>query len=232
MSLRQKGRHRVQTTQSGGWITTFSDLISLLLTFFILIVSMSTLDDTPLVEISSHFNRAVSVLNSPDKAEVAESKPRDLLRPVTPREMMLAMRQKSDAILRNTTLEHKVKAVVIKDQLLLRVDDAVLFASGSAKLQPESRNALRGLAMLLRQAPGQIRVEGHTDKTSEGGTQDPWSLSLARAASVLHVLEDAGVEPQRLSLAGYGPSKPLSIEYLGFGSSQNRRVDIILYQED
>jgi len=65
---------------------------------------------------------------------------------------------------------------------------------------------------------------------SKSKFKDPWSLSLARTASVLHVLEDEGVNPGRLSLVGYGPSRPVSTEATPFGRSKNRRVEIVIYK--
>ncbi len=213
------------------WMTTFADLVSLMLTFFILIVSMSTLDKTGLSDISTFFRKAVSVLNAGEKTELTLIPPIQLQRIVSPRELMLAMRQNSHVILENSTLSHKVKAVIIKERLFLRIPDQVLFAPGSAKLRPEHIAALRKLARLLAASPGRIRVQGHTDTRLDlGAFPDPWSLSLARAASVLHVLEQAGVDPARLSLAGYGPSRPVSTDATPFGRARNRRVEIMIYK--
>jgi len=216
------------------WMGTFADLVSLMLTFFILLVSMSTLDQTGLSDISSYFRKAVSVLNAGSKTEMELIQPFKLQRIVSPRELMLAMRQNSRVVLKNSTLEHKVNAVILNDRLILRMRDAVLFDHGRARLKPEHIRALKRLAHMLAASPGLIRIEGHTDTAplpADSPWPDPWSLSLARAASVLHVLEDAGVNPARLSIAGYGPSRPVSTEATPFGRARNRRVDIVLYED-
>jgi len=86
---------------------------------------------------------------------------------------------------------------------------------------------------MLAMTPGKIRIEGHTNidpDLSDSQFADPWTLSLARSASVLHILEDEGVNASRLSLVGYGPSRPVSKEATPFGRSKNRRVDIVVYQ--
>lgn len=215
------------------WMGTFADLVSLMLTFFILLVSMSTLDQTGLSDISSYFRKAVSVLNAGEKTEMEMIQPFKLQRIVSPRELMLAMRQNSRVVLKNSTLEHKVNAVILNDRLILRMPDAVLFAPGQARLNARHVRALKRLAHMLAASPGNIRIEGHTDTSPlppNSPYPDPWSLSLARAASVLHVLEDAGVNPARLSIAGYGPSRPVSTEATPFGRARNRRVDIVLYE--
>jgi len=177
------------------WMTTFADLVSLMLTFFILLISMSTMDKTGLSDIETSFRKAVSVFSAGDKTELQITPPFEMQKLVSTRELMLAMRQNSKAILKHSTLEHKMQ--------------------------------------MLAMTPGKIRIEGHTNVNpdmSKSKFKDPWSLSLARTASVLHVLEDEGVNPGRLSLVGYGPSRPVSTEATPFGRSKNRRVEIVIYK--
>ncbi|MFQ5518432.1 MAG: flagellar motor protein MotB [Mariprofundus sp.] len=215
------------------WMTTFADLVSLMLTFFILLISMSTMDKTGLSDIETSFRKAVSVLNASDKTELQIMPPFEMQKLISVREMMLAMRQNSKAIFKNSTLEHKVKGVIIKDRLYLRIPDSVLFDKGDSKLKPEHLKALKKLGQMLALTPGNIRVQGHTNinpDMSESRFADPWTLSLSRAASVLHILEDEGVNPGRLSLTGYGPSRPVSTEATPFGRSKNRRVEIMVYK--
>ena len=217
------------------WMTTFADLVSLMLTFFILLVSMSTLDKTGLADISTYFQKAVSVLNAGEKTELQMVSPFELQRILKPRELMLAMRQNARKVLQHSSLEHKINAVILKDRLILRMKDAVLFAPGQAEMNKAHIKALKRLARMLAVSPGLIRVEGHTDTSrlpDDSPYPDPWSLSLARAASVLHVLEEYGVNPYRLSLAGYGPSRPVSTEATPYGRARNRRVDIVLYEDE
>jgi chemotaxis protein MotB len=214
-------------------MTTFADLVSLMLTFFILLISMSTMDKTGLSDIETSFRKAVSVFNSGSGTELQIIPPFEMQKLVSPRELMLAMRQNSMAMLKNSALEHKVKGIIVKDRLYLRMPDSLLFEKGSAKLKPEHVKTLRKLAQMLAMTPGQVRVQGHTNSKPDLGDSefdDPWALSLARAASVLHVLEDEGVSPARLSLVGYGPSRPVSTEATPFGRSKNRRVEIMIYQ--
>jgi len=164
----------VYAPNTEAWMTTFADLVSLMLTFFILLISMSTMDKTGLSDIETSFRNAVSVLNSGDKTELQIMPPFEMQKLISTEELMLAM------------------------------------------------------------SPGNISVQGHTNANidlSDSQFADPWSLSLARAASVLHILEDEGVSASRLSLAGYGPSHPVSTEATPFGRNKNRRVDIVISKE-
>jgi len=215
------------------WMTTFADLVSLMLTFFILLISMSTMDKTGLADIESSFRKAVSVLNAGSKTELQIMPPISMQKLVSAKELMLAMRQNSKAMLQNSTLEHKVKGIIINDRLYLRIPDTTLFEKGSAELKEDHVEALKKLAQMLAITPGNIRVQGHTNENmnlADSQFADPWTLSLARAASVLHILEDEGVNPSRLSMVGYGPSRPVSTEATPFGRSKNRRVEIMVYK--
>jgi len=126
-----------------------------------------------------------------------------------------------------------VKGVIINDRLYLRIPSTTLFEKGSAELKGEHLLAIKKLAQMLAISPGNISVQGHTNEENDledSQFADPWQLSLARAASVLHILEDEGVNPARLSMVGYGPSKPTSTEATPFGRSKNRRVEIVVYE--
>ncbi|MDQ6993379.1 MAG: flagellar motor protein MotB [Mariprofundus sp.] len=215
------------------WMTTFADLVSLMLTFFILLISMSTMDKTGLSDVESSFRKAVSVLSSGDKTEIQIIPPFRMQKLVSTKELMLAMRQNSMSIMKNSVITHKVIGVIVNDRLYLRIPDAILFNKGSATLKKESIEVIKKLAQMLAMSPGKIRVQGHTNKhinLNKSAYDDPWSLSLARAASVLHILENEGVSPNRLSLVGYGSSQPISTEVTPFGRSKNRRVEIMIYQ--
>ncbi len=233
MAKRKKKYPIVYNANPEAWMTTFADLVSLMLTFFILLVSMSTLDKTGLTDISTYFQKAVSVLNAGKRTELNIIPPMEMRRMISPRELMLAMRQNSHVVLKNSTLSHKVKTVIIKDRLYLRISDAILFDEGSAQLKPGHVQALQRLAKMLATVPGRISINGHSDNrqmSDDSDYPDPWSLTLARAASVLHILENEGVSPRRLSLVGYGPSRPVSTDATPFGRERNRRVEIVVYK--
>ncbi|MDX8405940.1 MAG: flagellar motor protein MotB [Mariprofundus sp.] len=215
------------------WMTTFADLVSLMLTFFILLISMSTMDKTGLSDVQSSFRKAVSVLSAGSKTEIQIIPPMQMQKLISTRELMLAMRQNSKAIMQHSVLEHKVRGVIVNDRLYLRIPESILFDEGGSTLKQESVNILAKLAQMLAMSPGNIRVMGHTNANinlDDSPFDDPWALSLARAASVLHILEDEGVSPARLSLTGYGPSRPVSTEATPFGRSMNRRVEIMVYK--
>ncbi len=215
------------------WMTTFADLVSLMLTFFILLLSMSSLDQTGLKDVASFFQNAVSIMNPGAGTELDIKPPLQLNKKTDPKELVLAMRQNAHAILANSALSHKVKGIIVRNKLYLRIDDAILFDPGSAELKPDTKAALKRLAKMLVSSPGKIAINGHANRDSAEASArypDPWSLTLARAAAVLHLFEKEGVNPARMSIAGYGPSKPVSTNATPLGRNLNRRVEIVVYQ--
>jgi len=114
----------------------------------------------------------------------------------------------------------------------LKMKDKILFASGSATIGADGREALKKVAEALRGLKGKaIRVEGHTDNvpTGAGGAfASNWELSAARALAVVRFLQEAGIDPTRLSGAGFGEFQPIQSNETPEGRSLNRRIDITL----
>ncbi|PSJ44571.1 cell envelope biogenesis protein OmpA [Zobellella taiwanensis] len=115
-----------------------------------------------------------------------------------------------------------------EDWLVLELDGALLFASGSALLRPASEALLSALAPVLQQGNHYIRVRGYADTlpVSNELYQSNWQLSAERARAVLEWLGHNGIEPARLALEAFGSTRPLD---LGRGEARratNRRVEI------
>ena len=178
------------------------------------------------------FTPGTDILNNSNTTEMKQL-PSQTRKQLTLQEQMLAARQKTNEIISESVWKSKVRARIVHNKLILSVPNVVLFKPGEASLRAKDIIILRRLARFLSVMPGEIRIEGHTSSKHIAATShyhDAWSLSLARAASVLRVLEVEGVNHHRLSLAGYGPSKSASALNRTFAHNKNRRVDIILYQ--
>jgi chemotaxis protein MotB len=117
--------------------------------------------------------------------------------------------------------------------LVVRVLDRVLFDSGKAQLRPEAGQVLGKVAHILTDelVTQPISVEGHTDNIpiARSSWKDNWELSLARARAVLTTLvNDYGVQPNRVVAAGYGEYRPITTNETDDGRQQNRRVEIVV----
>ena len=112
----------------------------------------------------------------------------------------------------------------------VEINSDILFPPGSATLDASARQTLGTLADVLQDVPNGVRVEGHTDNMPIATVQYPsnWELSAARAASVVHLFADHGVQPQRLAMMGYGEFRPREDNTRPEGRNRNRRVMVII----
>jgi chemotaxis protein MotB len=135
-------------------------------------------------------------------------------------------------------------ADLIRDELIIvrrhglwvevEIRTDILFPSGVARLSPESTAVLRRLADTLKPFPNPVRVEGHTDnrpiRTRE--FRSNWELSSARAATVVHLLMEQGVDPSRLAVIGLGEYRPSQSNDTPEGRNANRRVLLVILGSD
>lgn len=118
------------------------------------------------------------------------------------------------------------------DGLTLILQARQYFSPGSASLRSEALEPLRRAARILRLIRHRLRVEGHTASTGGSDrTRLNWELSTARGLSVLRWLEEQGISPQRLSVAGYAEFRPLQPNTTAAGRARNRRVEIVILDE-
>ena len=112
----------------------------------------------------------------------------------------------------------------------IEMKERMLFGSGEARLSPDSLRPLRELAQTLARLPSHLQVEGHTDNIPIATATFPsnWELSAARAASVVHFLARAGVEPLRMSAVGLGEHRPIAENTDEKGRAANRRVTVVV----
>ncbi len=126
----------------------------------------------------------------------------------------------------------RIELMELRGRTTVKMKDKILFASGSATLGPDGKVALRKVADALRGLTGKvIRVEGHTDDVPTGASgpfRSNWELSTARAVAVVHFLQDGGVDPTRLSGAGFSQYQPIASNDTPEGRSLNRRIEIVL----
>ena len=106
-------------------------------------------------------------------------------------------------------------------------ESGLAFAPKSAELPDAARPAIARLAAIAKACAGmRFQISGHTD--ASGREADNLKLSAARAGAVVAALSEAGVEPARLSAAGYGSSRPLAAEDSDAGKARNRRIEVIV----
>ncbi|MCF7977286.1 MAG: OmpA family protein [Chromatiaceae bacterium] len=119
-----------------------------------------------------------------------------------------------------------------QEGITLRIDDNLLFASGDAQLTEPGKEVIESLVPTLDAFDGQISVEGHTDDIPISTARFPsnWELSTSRAIAVLRHLIQSGILEGRLRAIGYADTQPLESNATAAGRAVNRRVELLLKQ--
>jgi chemotaxis protein MotB len=207
------------------WMVTFSDMVTLLLTFFVLLLSMANMDQIKFNAAADSLAGAFGVLGSSDKTEVSAPKVVSFS-PVND-DFTAQVYRRLKTKLRELKLNKKVKLVKDRGAVILRVDESILFTSGQKELNPDAFPVLRKVAELVRPLPLKLKVEGHTD--DRGGELANWDLSVGRAVSVLRFLAANQLVPlNRMAATGYGSQKPLFPNNSDRERALNRRVEFVL----
>ncbi|MFZ5943700.1 MAG: OmpA family protein [Bacillota bacterium] len=231
------------------WMTTYGDMITLVLTFFILLYSYSSLDVLKWKQVVSSVKGSLGVMDGGttlDNSELAgPGKPNDSLdnKRITEDEIeqlerlqqeMKEMEELKKA-LQDILTKIDQRVIVKTDQrgVILRFEDSVLFDKGKAELKGDAKNVLNRVAQLLSGIDKPIRVEGHTDDLPIHTVQFPsnWELSTTRATNVLRYLLEHRLNPKLLSAVGYGEYHPLVPNESEESRRKNRRVDIVILRD-
>jgi len=128
----------------------------------------------------------------------------------------------------------ETEVVMTEEGIRIRVTNNIIFADGSAELNPAAKKMVDILATILKPYSNNIKVEGHTGDVPPKGSIYPsnWELSAARASSVVRELISKGYDPKRFSVVGHADTQPLSLDKINGKNFLNQRVDIILMNYD
>jgi chemotaxis protein MotB len=121
-----------------------------------------------------------------------------------------------------------------EDWLELEIKSNVLFQSGESRLEKTAIPIVDKIATILNTSANPVQVEGFTDNNPINTPKFPsnWELSASRAASMVHLLSRLGVEPSRMSAIGYGEFKPIADNQTEYGRQKNRRVVLVVLGSD
>lgn len=219
------------------WTLTFSDMVTLLLVFFVFLYSMSAIDVAKFKAFISSF-QGVGVLDW-GPAPVEESPPSTEAIPqvVISEQLMVSQANLTQAYqmvtsyLKEHGLEDEVGVRMEQRGIALEIKDRILFDSGKADLKPESKRVLDPLAGLFERLQNEILVEGHTDSRPINTVQFPtnWELSTARAARVVRYFVDTHrLDARKFAAVGYGEFRPVAPNDSWENMALNRRVVILI----
>ena len=229
-------RHQKPHSEKNGkerWLLTYSDLITLLLIFFVILFAMGSINQAKYREMALSLAHALgthtSLLHHTSGLLPASHS-------------LLSTPQTTADTLRLNHLYTELNAYIVKHHLQsyvtvtnevrgvqLTIRDIALFANASAQLNVQAQKLIHGFVPFIQQIPNPVVVEGYTDSRPIHTAQFPsnWELSAARALTVVHLLIHEGVRPSRLSGVAYGPYHAVATNATQQGRQRNRRVNLV-----
>jgi len=239
-----KKRKKPQATPPGSeWLSTYSDLISLLLCFFVALFNMDDVNPYVVAALISSFNsqglgasiggNTLSVGRSADLGNNINSLP------AMDRGQSLGTALRTALALFNADIRsNKMKVTHDERGIVVSLASDAFFNPASARVNiEETRDMLIRVAQLLNTNDvrlRKVRIEGHTDQVAidpAGPWQDNWQLSAERARAVLRYLTDFGVDERRFQIAGFADTMPVASNLTPEGRAYNRRVDIVIIDD-
>lgn len=226
-------RRREEPSNAGSWLTTYSDMVTLLLAFFVLLFAFSAVDEGKFSSIINAFQNYLGVFTEGQSILEAPSPLPFDYSDMGHRQLYELFEQISDFIEQEEI--HGVELELEERGLIVRFAEKVFFDLGQATLKPEALEILHSFAGQLKDLPNPLRVEGHTDNwpIRTGAFPSNWELSVHRATNVVrYLIEENGFDPEKLSVAGYSEYRPIRPNDSAQNRALNRRVDIVILNID
>ncbi|MBN2692958.1 MAG: flagellar motor protein MotD [Burkholderiaceae bacterium] len=236
------------------WLVSYADFITLLFAFFVVMYSISSLNEgkykvlsqtmvaaftgqptTPNpVQVGQPFNSMPSAIDLPPIPK--QQKP-EVVQPgrggpgaKEVQKTLEGVARQIQTLLASAIRKGDVRVRMTPLGVVIDIHDTVLFASGQAELTSQAQDLLNQIAGVLQGVAYPIQVNGFTDdrpiSTAQFGSN--WALSSARAVSVVEMFIAQGVKPEQLVAAGYGQYHPVASNDTVKGRAANRRVSVVI----
>lgn len=248
--MKRKKKHEDHVDES--WLIPYADILTLLLALFIVLFAASEVDSKKFEEISESFNNELQggtgILDEEAAIEImTDTSKISKLDEITPEtgvksEAEIALEQdfkelgelkgKIEVYIKDKGLSTKIETALTSKGLVLKIKEGVLYPSGSADINEESRTiAIEISNLLVTDLPRNIYIDGHTDNIPANSEEFPsnWELSAARAINFMKIiLENKQLDPKVFSATGYGEYRPITSNDTPQGRAENRRVEVLI----
>lgn len=226
------------------WLATYADTVTLLLTFFVLLYSMSSVDAEKTKSISNAFT---SMMSGQSGDSIMEYNLYNGEVPLIGGETKSSI-EGSEELTEQRKLFNNIKEFVTQNNLqdvveivddergvAMQLRDNILFETSSSDLREDSKGILNKLGSIISSIDNPVLIEGHTDNRAIRTSRFPsnWELSADRAVNVVrYFVEGMGQDPKRFSATGYGEFQPVAPNDTYEDMAKNRRVDILIVTAD
>ena len=236
------------------WLTTYSDMVTLLLTFFVLLFSMASVDSKKFEEVAYSLRSAfmhissgeifynndgtdvVSIFdtNMPEELDVSlntNDTNTNTGNAEEKKDTVTEFKEQVEELITELDLDEYVHVIDGKTSLTLRMDSLILFDLGKADIKESGKETIRKVAELMKQINTEIAVQGHTDNLPIHTSLFPtnWELSTKRATNVvLFLVKECSLDPTKLTATGNGEFRPIAPNDTEENRQKNRRIDIVI----
>jgi chemotaxis protein MotB len=230
------------------WLISYADFITLLFAFFVVMYAISSVNEGKYRVLSDSISAAFRNIPGSTAGAMVQINPNDPLPVMIPlrkpqianlktdvdqernKELLRSKARDISAALAPLVQQGQVRIIEGALGITVEINASVLFDSGEARLQLPALRALTAVGQILATTDFPVTVEGHTDNAPIGTLLFPsnWELSGARAASVVRLFVETGVDPRRLTATGYADQRPVADNATTEGRQRNRRVAITM----
>jgi chemotaxis protein MotB len=245
------GRRKKRTEEHENherWLVSYADFITLLFAFFVVMYAISSVNEGKYRVLSDSIASAFRNIpgdaagamvqinpNAPTPVAIPFRRPQPANIKADPvreqnRELLRHKAKEITDVLAPLVQQGHVRVTEGAQGITVEINASVLFDSGEARLQLPALRVLTAVGQILATTDFPIIVEGHTDNAPINTPLFPsnWELSGARAASVVRLFVETGVDPRRLTATGYAEQRPVADNATDEGRQRNRRVAIIM----
>jgi chemotaxis protein MotB len=215
MRLAEQSKSSVDSDSN--WLITLSDVLSLILVFFIMFFMMTkNAEKDKKAQEHETVNLALPIPGLRTSSEAAEEQ----------------IKREMDSLIKNLDMENDVSVQAVSKGIMITLKEKVTFRPGEAEILKDSGPILENIAHIIRSCPSYtVEIEGHTDNVPINTRLYPsnWELSVARASSVLkYFITDQGIDPSRFAIKGNAEQRPIVPNDTPEQRARNRRVEIRL----
>jgi chemotaxis protein MotB len=248
---RRRRGHREEPVSHDRWIISYADFITVLFAFFVVLFATSYQDNQAIRKLSRAIHLGFQQLGplaggqtdaklpftALPPGTAVTSPPAPLTNTGTSDETRISgidietLRRQLEAAVGQELRNHEIVTRVSAEGFVISLKELGFFDSGQAVLRPGAAEKIERIAKVLSAHGFELRVEGHSDDQPIHTAQfdSNWQLSTARAMAVLlHLVDDSGFDPTRISVAGYGQYRPIADNATPEGRKMNRRIDLVV----
>lgn len=242
MAKREKHQEDMEKINES-WLIPYSDILTLLLALFIVLFSMTAIDAQKFNAVSKifgdifHGGTGILDFSAPERnTEIGEKETPTNLKElgIDPDKLkkLQEIQKKTEAFIQRRDLENQLQTSLSDEGLLIRINDSVLFDSGSATVRKEDIPIAKEISeLLVSDPPRKVVISGHTDNVPIHNSQfaSNWELSVMRAVNFMKIiLENKKLDPKMFSAKGYGEYQPIASNATEEGRQKNRRVEVLI----